>query len=208
MNMLAQAMALQAASEAIKHQEEKRKIAQFCRLNATTQRNLPHLPDDVNPLNLAIGMVNAITSSKGNSGDSGGSASVSTDAGAGQNSAGGGEAPTVASPAASQGSQGTGEAPISQGAINQGSAGVIPSGSSVTAAAGGASDSRRPRNWAIPWIVATGASILGAGGVGFGISNSINRTPPTNSTTVIDGEQVNAQYPVVDWIQENGWHRK
>lgn len=212
MSLLAQAMALQAASEAIKHQEEKRKIAQFCRLNATTQRNLPHLPDDANPLSLAIGMVNAITSSESDGGGSSGTNGGAVDAGTSAGSAGDSQAQTVSGPAGSPASQGTGETAIRQSAI-------VPSGARTDAGtgrgdspAGRAGDSRRPRNWAIPWIVATASSVLGAGGLGFGISNAINAgrevVQPSENVTVIEGDKVNSQYPLVDWIEENGWHLK
>lgn len=204
MTALADVLALQAAAEAIKHQEEKRKIAQFCRLNATTQRNLPHIPDDQNPLSVAIGLVNAIQTQQGGEGDSSGQTGRQPDAPA---STGGAvsrppEAVAPASPSPRP------EAP-SQGTVGEGSAirsnpGTDAGATNVAAPAARPSDVKSAWLKYIPWVIAAGSGLAGAGGLGF----ALNAGKPADSVTIQETAPTDYEYPLLDYIEEQGWHRK
>ena len=206
MKTLAAGVIIDAARAHIARVREKTLTTKFFRDNANARRALPEQQPSTDDAELGLLYALQMGEAVGHATTGGESVASTGTSGVGVNPA----KTELAGPAAGEGSQGGSGGPVSQTTINAGGARIDAGRSGVAPAAGGNGDSRRPRNWAVPWIVATATSVLGAGGLGYGISNSINRVtvPPDQHTTVIEGDTMNAQYPVVDWIQENGWHRK
>lgn len=211
MSSVAEALLLQMGAESIADQRERRRLSEFCRLNATIRRALPLQETETNPLLVAMEMTNAFSTSQKAVSDSDGQASSPPVASPSTISVSGPAPATVAFAGAGAAGEGS-----SSGLNRQ--AGVAASPISPDPAAGGLNSAASSAGNAVsPWLrraawAGVAASILGAGGLGAGIAALVKGGGETiiREVEVARPDEPDSQYeyPLLDWAEEKGLHRK